>query len=354
MEEYIGKICPFCKTEIKEGDAVKVCPECGIPHHEACWEENKGCTTFGCSQQHYEEQHTNPTDVCVKCGAPLGDGQDFCPKCGTPKGGEKKRICGKCGAELQEGQDFCPKCGTKYDPNAKASDSTASAIDKFNEKVKKDNKKKKLIPIIAAVVVVVIGIVLFFVLRGTPVSEVSFSKDTLTITEGKTATLVCTVTPDDAKDKTLTWKSSNESVAKIDENGRITAVSEGTCTITATSTNGKSDECRVTVEKAGPNFQSIYREYCSSAWASVGSDGSYLSVDTNPKDKDDYTDYDAYLALYSINKALGLPESLIEDMGQTTWSMGKQSETFNSVGLTVTWTYHPDKGLEVTYKAINK
>ena len=42
MENYIGKICPFCKTEIKEGDTVKVCPACNIPHHESCWEENKG------------------------------------------------------------------------------------------------------------------------------------------------------------------------------------------------------------------------------------------------------------------------------------------------------------------------
>ena len=92
MEETTGKICPFCKTEIKEGDAVKMCPECGIPHHEACWEENKGCTTFGCSQQHYEEQHTNPTDVCQNCGAPLGDGQEFCPKCGTPKNAPKKNV----------------------------------------------------------------------------------------------------------------------------------------------------------------------------------------------------------------------------------------------------------------------
>lgn len=44
MDEYVGKICPYCKTEIKEGEDVKVCPECGIPHHAACWEENKGCT----------------------------------------------------------------------------------------------------------------------------------------------------------------------------------------------------------------------------------------------------------------------------------------------------------------------
>lgn len=83
MEDYIGKVCPFCKTEIKEEDSVKVCPACGIPHHESCWEENHGCTTFGCSEQHYDAQHTNPTDVCQNCGAPLGDGQGFCPKCGT-------------------------------------------------------------------------------------------------------------------------------------------------------------------------------------------------------------------------------------------------------------------------------
>ena len=90
METYIGKVCPFCKTEIKEGDAIKICPACGIPHHEACWEKNKGCTTFGCSEQHHEAQGTNQTVVCPKCGTSLGHGQDFCPKCGTPKGGEKR------------------------------------------------------------------------------------------------------------------------------------------------------------------------------------------------------------------------------------------------------------------------
>lgn len=163
MEDYIGKICPFCKTEIKEGDAVKVCPSCGIPHHEACWEENKGCTTFGCSEQHYEEQHTNPTDVCVNCGAPLGDGQEFCPKGGTPKGGKKKRVCAKCGAELQDGQKFCPKCGQKADLQIDAG--VNSAISQFNAGVAKTNekakKKGKTIGIIAAVAVVVAVLAIF-------------------------------------------------------------------------------------------------------------------------------------------------------------------------------------------------
>ena len=167
LEQYIGKICPFCKTEIKKGDAVKVCPSCDIPHHEACWEENKGCTTFGCSEQHYEEQHTNPTEVCTNCGAPLGDGQDFCPKCGTPKKAEKekKNICSKCGAELQEGQAFCPKCGQKADLRIDSGVNTA--ISQFNSEVQKTNEAKKKKPIkiiiIAAAVVVVVVLAIIFI-----------------------------------------------------------------------------------------------------------------------------------------------------------------------------------------------
>lgn len=141
MDEYVGKICPYCKTEIKEGEEVKVCPECGIPHHAACWEENKGCTTFGCKEQHYEEQHTNPTDVCPNCGAPLGDGQAFCPKCGTPKNASKKNVCGKCGAELQDGQEFCPKCGQKA--GLAVDVGVSSAISQFNAGVDKSNEAKK-------------------------------------------------------------------------------------------------------------------------------------------------------------------------------------------------------------------
>ena len=54
-----------------------------------------------------------------------------------------------------------------------------------------------------------------------------------------------------------------------------------------------------------------------------------------------------------MNTELGLPDSLSKDMGQTTWSMGKQQEEFEDAGVKVTWTYHPDKGLEVTYKLLN-
>lgn len=161
MENYIGKICPFCKTEIKAEDTVKVCPACGIPHHEGCWEENKGCTTFGCSEQHYEEQGTNPSAVCENCGATLGDGQAFCAKCGTPKNAPKNNVCSKCGAELQDGQEFCPKCGQKA--GVQVDNNLNSAINQFNANVEKKKKKSKVLPIIIAVALVAcVGIGLVF------------------------------------------------------------------------------------------------------------------------------------------------------------------------------------------------
>lgn len=38
MENYIGKICPYCKTPLQEGDAVAICSECNMPHHLTCWQ----------------------------------------------------------------------------------------------------------------------------------------------------------------------------------------------------------------------------------------------------------------------------------------------------------------------------
>ena len=345
MDEYVGKICPYCKTEIKEGDEVKVCPECGIPHHAACWEENKGCTTFGCKEQHYEEQHTNPTDVCSNCGAPLGDGQAFCPKCGTPKNAPKKNVCGKCGAELQDGQEFCPKCGQKV--GLVVDTGVSSAINQFNAGVQKNkNKKKVVLPIIAGIVAVaVIALILF--LRGPSVDKITLSKSSVELKTDNSTTVSYTIAPEKSKDAKVTWKSSNESVATVSESGKITAKRDGTCTITA-SAGGKTDSLTET-EKSGPDFKSIYNTYCDSTYATVGSDGSYLSIDTNPYDIDDYTASGSIQAIISVNTALGLPDYVLDDMSSTTALMGRQSASFDDV--TVSWSYHPDRGLEVTYKA---
>lgn len=41
--------CPYCRYVIKVGVPAIVCPACALPHHEECWRENGGCTTYGCA-----------------------------------------------------------------------------------------------------------------------------------------------------------------------------------------------------------------------------------------------------------------------------------------------------------------
>lgn len=47
--KYIGKTCPYCKTPLVKGDTVVFCSVCDMPHHLSCWQDNQGCTTFGCT-----------------------------------------------------------------------------------------------------------------------------------------------------------------------------------------------------------------------------------------------------------------------------------------------------------------
>ena len=81
------------------------------------------------------------------------------------------------------------------------------------------------------------------------VTSVILDESELTIEKNFTEQLTATVAPDDADNLSLTWTSDNEEVATVDENGLVTAVGEGTATITATANDGSgvSASCVVTV-----------------------------------------------------------------------------------------------------------
>ena len=82
----------------------------------------------------------------------------------------------------------------------------------------------------------------------TLVNEVSLDKTELALTVGDTQTLTATITPDDANNKNVSWSSDKPSVATVDENGKVTAVAEGTAKITVTTVDGKKTaDCAVTV-----------------------------------------------------------------------------------------------------------
>lgn len=80
------------------------------------------------------------------------------------------------------------------------------------------------------------------------VDSVSISKKTLSLQSGKTGTLTATVKPSSAADKSVIWTTSDPSVATVDKNGVVTAVSAGSAVITVTTTQGsKTAACTVTV-----------------------------------------------------------------------------------------------------------
>ena len=84
-----------------------------------------------------------------------------------------------------------------------------------------------------------------------PVQSVSLDKTSLELTEGGTGTLIATVEPNNATNRNVTWESSNTSVATVDANGLVTAVSAGTAIITVTTADGgKTATCEVTVKPA--------------------------------------------------------------------------------------------------------
>lgn len=87
-------------------------------------------------------------------------------------------------------------------------------------------------------------------LSNRPVAEITLSPLTLSIQEGSTANISATIRPNDAKNKSLQWMSSNPDVAAV-VNGTVRAIKTGSATISAIATDGggatSSNSCAVTV-----------------------------------------------------------------------------------------------------------
>lgn len=93
-------------------------------------------------------------------------------------------------------------------------------------------------------------------LPDTAVTAVKLNKTSLVLTKGQSSVLTAEVEPSNATNKTITWTSSNTSVASV-SGGKVTALSAGTAVITAKSNNGKTASCTVTVKNPAVNATSI-------------------------------------------------------------------------------------------------
>lgn len=96
------------------------------------------------------------------------------------------------------------------------------------------------------------------------VSSVSVSPTTSELVIGGTVQLSATVNPSNATDKSVSWSSSNQTIAKVTPTGLVTAVAKGTAVITASS-GGKTASCSVTVKKPYADVvfdDNIFKAYC--------------------------------------------------------------------------------------------
>ncbi len=89
-----------------------------------------------------------------------------------------------------------------------------------------------------------------------PVESITLDKTELNLVEGQTATITATVSPDNATNKVVTWRSRSTAVATVDANGNVTAVAAGTTMIIA-SADGEMAFCDITVTAGTVAVESV-------------------------------------------------------------------------------------------------
>ena len=179
------------------------------------------------------------------------------------------------------------------------------------------------------------------------VSGVSLNKDALSLMTGKSETLVATVTPEGATNQAVTWESSDTSVATVDENGKVTAVKEGSATITVrTADGGFTDTCTVTVDCSHlsttevPAVPSTCIEHGHAAYTVYDDCGAIVSGSDDELPLTDHNYVENAEAEYLVSAATCVDEaiyhvscSVCDAVGEETFEYGDVDPT-NHVGET--------------------
>ena len=118
-----------------------------------------------------------------------------------------------------------------------------------------------------------------------PVTQVKLNRTSLTLSLYEQKTLTATYLPKNAAHTLITWSSSNKKVATVDENGLVTGLAKGKCTITAKSENGKTAKCTVTVNEYLPKRILIQKRY----WTMNPGDEGQLECTFSPANTSDKT-----------------------------------------------------------------
>ncbi|MCM1123387.1 MAG: leucine-rich repeat protein, partial [Eubacterium sp.] len=133
-----------------------------------------------------------------------------------------------------------------------------------------------------------------------PVTSISLNKTSLSMDAWATEKLTATASPSTAENKAVTWSSSDNKVASVDDTGLVTANTKGSATITATAQDGSGvyRNCAVTVLNNGYLCTSTaelesphnYSVNCSDFWlyTKEGAESLYITFDTRTKVEEDF------------------------------------------------------------------
>jgi hypothetical protein len=122
-----------------------------------------------------------------------------------------------------------------------------------------------------------------------PVTSVTLSPQSLELMAGETKELTAIVLPENASNKNVRWHSSSPTVARVSEDGLVTAILAGTATITVTTVEGGfTAQCAVTVSKITQGEENRH------AWVDLGLSVKWATCNVGASSPSSYGDYYAW------------------------------------------------------------
>lgn len=148
--------CPYCQSNIKSDNEVQYCKECGTPHHKECWDENGGCTTYGCGQNPVTDKNlVNVGNLTIEQINEL-DLQTL---------SAVDNYCIFCGGKIETDSIYCKHCGSKvsvHQPEINSQKFLKEYENRYKSKLKKRRVKYTAVTAVISAVLVTVILIIYF------------------------------------------------------------------------------------------------------------------------------------------------------------------------------------------------